>query len=588
MYEYISAIQNNLSEEDTFWLKRIYAPQVVAIPPSDATRNMCVTEDGEIRLYGAEDFVVWQNEGFPVYLASRDGGLTWKKKRCDENALRCAGVNRKTGRYIGIGSEERDDEMKRRGIEGTWIILNDTGFDGTDNRWLQLSELSMEILKLPYFSETMNRWFVFCQYRSPEHVRIPVVFYSDDDGESWTESRLKTPAPKHEAKPPHKGVRWQQYSCEPTVVELSDTELYMIVRTSQDYHYAYHSYDRGESWSEPERTNFHGTITMPVLQKLSDGRIVFFWCNNQPLPEVDHEATFPRLTEDERTGVWEDVFTNRDANHLAISEDNGKTWIGMRELYLNSRRNDPDFRSAGGQTGVDRSIHQGQILELPYGKLLIVFGQHPRCRRAVIVDINWLYETDRSEDFVEGLQNVSTQLYIKSVLGGKRGLVLPGHCAYNRTHGALPAPDPVGDFSEVLRVCRIKDDRLVDDRQGVVWNYPATVTGKVTVTLRVQGSGVALSLTDHWYNPCDGTVLDEAPFTFAYAEKKSDVHVWDTVTFCYDTGKRTAQVLVNGEPVQTLAMRGEAPNGLSYLHIRTLAEDNDPEGTLLKKLEKIR
>lgn len=37
-------------------------------------------------------------------------------------------------------------------------------------------------------------------------------------------------------------------------------------------------------------------------------------------------------------GIWEDVFTNRDVNHAAISEDDGKSWIGMREMVLNPLR----------------------------------------------------------------------------------------------------------------------------------------------------------------------------------------------------------------------------------------------------------
>ena len=53
MHHYIKQIENNLSESDKQLLQRIYAPQVVAIPPADASRSMCVTEDGEIRIYGA-------------------------------------------------------------------------------------------------------------------------------------------------------------------------------------------------------------------------------------------------------------------------------------------------------------------------------------------------------------------------------------------------------------------------------------------------------------------------------------------------------------------------------------------------------
>lgn len=51
------------------------------------------------------------------------------------------------------------------------------------------------------------------------------------------------------------------------------------------------------------------------MNRLEDGRLLFFWCNTTPLPEMETA-----------NGVWDDVFTNRDVTHVAISEDDGKTW----------------------------------------------------------------------------------------------------------------------------------------------------------------------------------------------------------------------------------------------------------------------
>ena len=99
---------------------------------------------------------------------------------------------------------------------------------------------------------------------------------------------------------------------------------------------------------------------MPTLYRLSDGRALLLWCNTTPLPETDR--TEEPVPESAKNGRWEDVFTNRDACHAAISEDDGRTWIGFREMRLNPLRNAGDF---GSQASHDFSVHQPQALELP-------------------------------------------------------------------------------------------------------------------------------------------------------------------------------------------------------------------------------
>jgi hypothetical protein len=95
--------------------------------------------------------------------------------------------------------------------------------------------------------------------------------------------------------------------------------------------------------------------------------------------------------------------------------DDGATWRGFRELWLNERRNDGDFRSSGGNgDSLDKSIHQPQALELPEGKILLAFGQHPLCRRMIIFDPNWLLATNRVDMFARG-RRWSVQQYLKSV-----------------------------------------------------------------------------------------------------------------------------------------------------------------------------
>jgi len=584
MKYYLANMMKNLSEVDKKMLQEIYEPRVVAIPPVDACCSMCVTPDGEIRIYGCKNRKEWMEFSDGVYLASGDCGLSWKEYPYERGiTIGAAGYNPNTGRYISVSSTPyRADIREAINEKGSFILIGEDGFNGGYRR-IKISDLCFEFLKQPQYLESCNRWIAISQYEDEAFKKFPVVCYSDDDGESWNVQIFKHYAPVHQRTEDDLGERWQNYSCEPSVVELSDGTLVMFVRTTQDYHYMHVSYDHGTTWSEePEPTMFHGTNTMPVLEKLEDGRILFFWCNTEMMPEIDHRAAVPPLQPFELSGVSEDVFTNRDANHLAISEDDGKTWIGFRELFLSPIRNRGDFRRAGVDGPGDKSIHQGQIIELPYGKILIHFGQHTSCTRVMILDVNWLYETEREEDFRYGMEHLTTHMYLKSVLGGYRGLV--GHCAYNRIEGACMAPDPDMNADEALQIARVEDERLVYKKQGCVWNFPSSPVGEVTVRLRVVKSGVQISLTDHWHNAFDETVPQKAVFSFAITNADAPADCWTDLTIKYEAEK--ADIYFNGTYNKTIPASKMIPHGISYLHIQTLAEECDYEGTYIKYLKK--
>ena len=52
----------------------------------------------------------------------------------------------------------------------------------------------------------------------------------------------------------------------------------------------------------------------------------------------------------------------------------------------------------------------------------------------------------------------------------------------------------------------------------------------------------------------------------------------------YDTEKKLAKLYI-GEKRVDLEFKTNAPNGISYLHIQTLATKKDLEGTLLRSLK---
>jgi hypothetical protein len=149
---------------------------------------------------------------------------------------------------------------------------------------------------------------------------------------------------------------------------------------------------------------------------------------------------------------------------VAISEDDGKTWIGFRELNLTPKRNDADYAGKG----VDRSTHQAQMVEVAPGKILASIGQHATFRTMVMFDVDWLYETERFNDFSDGLSQWTVFNYIKGITG---------HCCYNRIAGCETLSHSEKEGKQMLHLKYQKDESLVSDTRGAVWNFPVLKKG---------------------------------------------------------------------------------------------------------------
>lgn len=575
----ISAMEARLSEQEARRLQRVFAPVVVGTHPSDTWANLCVLPDGEIRVYG-------HDEETRFYLSSIDCGFTWKRYDVEDNSLFCSGfVSPHTGRwfnsyYVKGENGWQNAEMPSVPAEAEdWqAVLSDSG-PGTPAKWVKIA--GGNYLPRPGIALSTGRILIPAQV--PPHdglLAYPVVARSDDNGESWQVASLET-VPAHEVVWPHLSTRWQNGSCEPTLIERRDGSVLMITRTTQDVHYMYESFDGGETWTSPRPTNLHGTNTQPTLMRLTTGEMLFFFCNTQPLAEVNKSTVWPPLNESELAGTSEDVFTNRDANHAALSFDDGLSWKGFRELHLNPIRNTCDFRISGGNFGLDKSVHQFQAVELPFGKVLLCCGQHEYTRRMLIFDPKWLLETERSEDFRMGLEQVSTQVYVRSLLGNIRPN-WNGHCAWNRTDGALLLPDPDGNHEEALYIETSSDSRLVSSMQGVVWNFPAAKRGSVSLRMMPIEDGLTLSLTDRWFNPTDPYAAHYAAYTCEADASLCPAGQWTDITLKWD--ESLCEVIIGGQTVSRLAPQHEAPNGLCYLIVQSPKEYTGRKGAYLKSI----
>lgn len=564
-------------------LQDIFAPVITGVPPSNAFRNLVKLPDGSIRCYGYRGTV---HKPKPLYLESRDNGLTWQEKALDPSAILTdrPTVDEGVAPTPGVLSPYSGD------FYYLWsgpdvplsVYRSTTGIDGPYHA-KQIDHRLAGMMRLPLFLRHRERVIVPTNLSCDDGINRAAVALSDDDGHTWRVREIETIDP-YPITWPDQGVRWQNRVTEPTVVELSDGTLWMLLRTSTNNHYEAFSTDGGETWTSPTPSRFYGTITMPTLHRLEDGRILLLWCNTTPLPERDHNLLpdgDPR-TEAIRSGRAEDVFTNRDAFHAAISEDDGKTWIGFREVLLNPARNDPDFATSGGgpAMSLDKSVHQAQAVELPHGKVLVAVGQHPVCRRLLIFDPAWLYEKERSDFFHDGLENWSVHQYVDEIRG---------HCAYDRKVGPSLIAHPDKPKAKVLHIARTPDPELVSDVQGAVWNFPAAPSGSLRTRLQLlPGSpGGRISLIDRWFNPTDIMAHHFAMYTVTFGPDASAAlqlkpGVWHELTFRWDAPDAEVCWLSAGEQKVTLPLVRPSTFGISYVQFTSAVDGYDEAGYLVE------
>ncbi len=554
-------------------LESIYEPVVVGVPPVEAFNGLVQLPDGEIRHCGQED-----------YLFSRDHGLTWETRSHDKkdpsyqvsHYNKALGQNPKTGTWLRLWTSK----------EGTFTARV-SGSPDSPFKKIKIDDEQFHMVRPPIFLKSRDRILFVTQTRKRPY-RV-AVFRSDDDGQTWEKTILPF-GPHFEVKPPHGQPRWENRCCEATVAQLPDGRLWMIARSSQDRHQECFSTDDGQTWSAWRPSRFFGTLTMPTFFRLSDGRLIFFWCNTTPLPEIDR--TNAPIHQTAKDGTWEDVFTNRDASHVAISEDNGKTWLGFREILLNPARNDADYAD---RANGDWSVHQSQALELPGGKVLLSLGQHPEVRRLLIFDPDWINETTRQNRFENGLDDWSVFQFFKEIRG---------HCAYNRTTGAKLVEHPDHPEKKVLRLTRRPDPRLVFDRDGAVWNFPSATRGRFTTRIRpvLGGKGGQICLLDRWINPTDPFVRDYAMFAVKFdAEGRLDTGdgngfskepvltpgAWQKIVFEWDElNQKAGRLSIDGKPYKKpIPLLNPSQNGLSYVHFQSTAKGTDPNGFLVESVQ---
>lgn len=130
-------------------------------------------------------------------------------------------------------------------------------------------------------------------------------YFSDDDGKTW-ESSTEVPNPD------------DTILQEPGLVELNDGSIMMFIRSNAGVQCLSYSRDRGESWSQVEKSTLVSPLSPASIERIPEtGDLMAVWNNN--------------LSEDP------EIAKLRTPLNVAISKDEGKNWENIKTL-----EDDPD------------------------------------------------------------------------------------------------------------------------------------------------------------------------------------------------------------------------------------------------------
>ncbi len=141
---------------------------------------------------------------------------------------------------------------------------------------------------------------------------VSFSIYSDDEGKTWKKSNIIDIGGRGH----HSGAM------EPTLAELSDGRLLMLIRTNLDWFWQAISEDGGRYWRTIMRSNIDASSAPGYLLRLSDGKLMLAW--NRLNPEG---RKFPRGIPNSDCGEEINSSWHREELSISFSRNDGKTWL---------------------------------------------------------------------------------------------------------------------------------------------------------------------------------------------------------------------------------------------------------------------
>ncbi|MEX0643521.1 MAG: sialidase family protein [Pirellulales bacterium] len=373
----------------------------------------------------------------------------------------------------------------------------------------------------------------------PTGIGEVMCAYSDDGGESWqfSPSNLTVPV-DHVYQAPNYGA------LEPVIAPLDDGRLWMVLRSPNGRLYESFSVDDGTTWESAGPTRFYSSNSPADILRLNDGRLALFWNNTQNAPSIDGS----------------EPYTNRDVVHAAISNDEGRTWYGYREIYRAPHRNisPPEQGTTWGTSYPDVAVTKSN-------KLLVMVGHGPDSAKMILVDPDWLMATNAEDHFLDGLEKWCVYKGVGPIESAWR----------ERVTGASLIPHPDRTDTNVLHVRRPKGEPA----DGAVWNFPKGKNGTLRLKIRLQPGfgGASIALADRYYDPTDVTGERQALFDLRVSNYRQlmsgfalEVDKWYVLELKWDIATKTCAVIVDSEHLLDLEQLNPSTEGANYLRLRSL------------------
>lgn len=499
------------------------APRVVRAAPENEA-SLVTLPDGTVRL-----FFLKRGEAV-CSIESRDGGLHWTGERREfavpgPTAHACVAMLDRRGElhvfFLGLrgaGTKLNVDRFldvwHTRTQGGVWMAPRRIweGYAGSLRAAIETREGR---IVLPFAA-----WVAGRPSAPPYGSNEVTTVHSDDGGMSWRLSPARLVSPCSED---YNGSNYG--AVEPCLIELRDGRLWMLMRTQTGRLYESYSPD-GVAWSAAAPTNFWSSNSPAALLRLRNGALLAVW--NNCLPPPKHEG--------------QGVYGGRDALHVALSRDEGKSWRGFREVYL-----DPTRNQTPPQRG-DRATAYPFLTETRDGFVLLATGQGEGRRAIVRFHPQWILEQQRRCEFANGLEDWSVYESFGPAKGYWR----------DRRAGALLVREGKRQAMEV--------------RHGAAWNFPALPQGVLRIALEIPDAsrGAELILSDHFRDPSDA---DDGCLRLNLTDL---VHGSGQLLLRWDeSGLRTPRVMEWARrPLHGISyarFRTREPGGFRILHIRASA-----------------
>lgn len=516
-------------------VRQAWAPAIVREAPSNECSQVA-RRDGALEIY----FITKPESDSVSSIRSEDGGRTWSAPRvafaipgrayyavqviaASDGGLHA--VFHIAGQGEGGYRGRLYDVYHCRQDPGTraWTTPRKVvpGYVGSLRGFIQLRETGRLVLTV--------------SSAVPERASVPAAgpdfgwhdvyaYVSDDSGETWQRS----PDPlRLELKTPNV-TRYG--AVEPTVLELRDGRIWMLVRDRQGRLWQSFSGDGGLHWRALEKSPFISSDSPAHLLRLRDGRILLFTNACQ---------------------FWENprsyAMGGREVLHAAISADEGRTWRGFREIL-----NETDV-----VTGGDRGTAYPSAAETREGKVVVVSGQGEGKRAILLFDPRWLDETTVCDDLGRGPAEWTRYgggtIEVRQ-FDGEPALAIP-----------LQAGKPA----------------------GASWNFPMTDSGELTLRMRLpDNSGtVRLLLNDHFTRVDDMSAFDHAVFTADVQPGRAVGDGWHSVRLAWTSasGGGPLAIEVDGRPTGHSRAVRRAQFGVNYLRVDFSGESSS-DALLLRDL----